>query len=159
MQETEPVWETADDGNLNKLDDTTKMKYKQSVLASICMEKRAVVKKRLRVAAACAAVLVAATGIFHEEVRAAISRISYGLSEALGLQSDLAGYKEVLHTSVSAGGYIVTLEEAAAAPEKLALSYAVRREDGRRMLYGFENKFFQDRVRALMWITSYLSMG
>ena len=85
VQETEPVWETADDGNLNKLDDTTKMKYKQSVLASIRMEKRAVVKKRLRVAAACAAVLVAATGIFHEEVRAAISRISYSLSEALGL--------------------------------------------------------------------------
>lgn len=143
VQETEPVWETADDGNLNKLDNTTKMKYKQSVLASIRMEKRAVVKKRLRVAAACAAVLVAATGIFHEEVRAAISRISYSLSEALGLQSDLAGYKEVLHTSVSAGGYIVTLEEAAAAPEKLALSYAVRREDGRRMLYGFENEFFE----------------
>lgn len=125
-------------GEEEKLDERLKEDYRQSVLAAIRKDRRMTKRKRLRAAAACLAVLTAATLLFSNEVRAAIGRISYSLSMALGLDSDLATYKEVIHTSVRDGGYIVTLQEAVAAPEKLAVSYTVEREDGRAFSDGFD---------------------
>lgn len=55
---------------------------------------------------------------------------------------DGTGDIQIVHTSVCDGGYVVTLEEAAAAPEKLAISYTVQREDGRPMTYEYENEFY-----------------
>lgn len=55
---------------------------------------------------------------------------------------DGTGDIQIVHTSVCDGGYVVTLEEAAAAPEKLAISYTVQREDGRSMTYEYENEFY-----------------
>lgn len=121
-----------------KLDDRLKEYYQQSVLDAIHKDRRMTKRKRLRTAAACLAVLIAATMLFHNEVRAAIGRISYSLSMALGLDSDLAAYKEVIHTSVSDGGYVVTLQEAVAAPKKFVVSYTVEREDGRAFTDGFD---------------------
>lgn len=125
-------------GEEEKLDERLKEDYRQSVLAAIRKDRRMAKRKRLRAAAACLAVLTAATLLFRNEVRAAIGRISYSLSMALGLDSDLAAYKEVIHTSVRDGGYIVTLQEAVAAPEKLAVSYTVEREDGRAFSDGVD---------------------
>ena len=121
-----------------KLDDRLKEYYQRSVLDAIHKDRRMTKRKRLRTAAACLAVLIAATMLFHNEVRAAIGRISYSLSMALGLDSDLAEYKEVIHTSVSDGGYMVTLQEAVAAPKKFVVSYTVEREDGRAFTDGFD---------------------
>lgn len=112
--------------------------YKQSVLAAIRGEKRTARRKRLTAAAACIALLAAVTSLFHNEVQAAISRISYSLSAAMGLESDLAPYKEIVNTSVGSGGYVLTLQEAAAAPGKLAASYTIQREDGKPLEAPFD---------------------
>lgn len=125
------------------LDSRTKNNYEKAVLAAIRKEKRKAAKRRLQAAAACVAVLAAATAVFHEEIRAAIGQIRYSISQAIGLESSLAAYKEVIQTSVHDAGYIVTLQEAVAAPQKLALSYTVQREDGRPMNDGFEDAFYQ----------------
>lgn len=114
-----------------KLDEASAAKYKQGVLGAIRQEKRAKAKKRWAAAAASVAVLLVTTGIFHNEVQAAIEQIRYSISSAIGLKTDLAAYKEVIHTSVTDNGLIVTLQEAIAAPEKLAVTYTVQREDGK----------------------------
>ena len=115
------------------LDSRTQTRYKQSVLAAIHKEKRTAAKKRFTAAAACIAILAATTAVFHNQVQAAITHIHYSLSTALGLQDSLASYKEVVHTSVSDNGYTITLQEAAAAPNRLAVSFTVQREDGQPM--------------------------
>ena len=130
------TWENA--FREEQLDEDSKKYYQQSVLAAIRKDRRMIRRKRLRAAAACLVVLAAATALFHNEVRAAIGQVSYSLRMALGLDSDLVAYKEVIHTSVSDGGYIVTLQEAVAASGKLAVSYTVQREDGRPFHDGFD---------------------
>ncbi len=125
------------------LDERSKRIYEQAVLAAIRKDRKRAGRTRLKAAAACLAVLTGATILFHEEATAAIDHIGYSLRVAMGLESDLAQYKEVVHTSVRDGGYIVTLEEAAAAPEKLAVSYTVCREDG-RPFSGSQSSFHVD---------------
>ncbi len=127
-----------------KLDDFSRMKYEQSVLCEIRKDQRARRRKQMRTAAACLALLAAVTAVFHEEVRAAIGRIGYSLGTALKLQDSLDEYKEVVRTTIRDGGYLVTLEEAAVAPQKLVLSYTVRREDGQPFTNGFENAYQTD---------------
>ena len=124
-----------------KPDDFPRMKYEQSVLCKIRTDRRARRRKRMRVAAASLAVLAAVTAAFHEEVRAAIGRIGYSLGTALKLQDSLDEYKEVVRTTIHDGGYLVTLEEAVVAPQKLVLGYTVRREDGQPFTNGFENAY------------------
>lgn len=123
-----------------ELDEMTKKQYERNVLAAIRKEPQTTQNnikhntgKRHRgsiAAAVCLVLLGGMLAIFHEEVHAAISHISYSLSTALGLENDLTQYTEVVNTSVSDKGYVVTLQEAIAAPEKLAISYTVQREDG-----------------------------
>lgn len=122
-----------------ELDEMAKKQYERNVLAAIRREQatqnnatRSTGKKHKGViaAAACLVLLGGTLAIFHEEVHAAISHISYSISAALGLENDLAQYTEVVNTSVSDKGYVVTLQEAIAAPEKLVISYTAQREDG-----------------------------
>lgn len=122
-----------------ELDEMAKKRYERNVLAAIRKEQttqnntnRSTGKKRKGAiaAAACLVLLGGTLAIFHEEVHAAISHISYSISAALGLENDLAQYTEVVNTSVSDKGYVVTLQEAIAAPEKLVISYTAQREDG-----------------------------
>ncbi len=116
-------------------------KYKRSVLAAVRSEKQPAARKRLATAAACLAVIAAAAGIFRSEVQAAIEQIHYSISSALGLGNSAARYTEVVHTSVSSGGYIVTLQEALAAYGTLYVTYTVEREDGSPVMP--ENDYFQ----------------
>ena len=51
----------------------------------------------------------------------------------MGLSTDLANYREVVNTSVSDKGYVITLQEAVASQEKLVISYTLQREDGAPM--------------------------
>ncbi len=114
---------------MEPLDSFTRKKYEHSVLSAIRKERRNAKNAQKAVAAACL-LLAAGMAFFHEDVHAGITKISYSISTALGLQKDLAPYKEVVNTSVSDKGYIVTLQEAVAASEKLIVSYTIEREDG-----------------------------
>ncbi len=123
-----------------ELDEMTKKQYASTVLAAIQKEQQTMLpaKKRSAVrahrgavaAAACLLLLGGTTAVFPEEVHAAISHISYSISTALGLEGDIAQYTEVINTSRSDKGYVVTLQEAVAAQEALVISYTVQREDG-----------------------------
>lgn len=87
-----------------------------------------------RMAAACAAaVLLLAGTVFHEEVHAAIEHINWSIGSALGLEKDLVRYRDVLDTAVSDSGYVITLQEAVAADEKLLVNYTIQREDGGKL--------------------------
>lgn len=114
--------------NHNPKDDATGKNCKQEVLAAIRAEKSRFRKKRLSVAAACLAVIAAATGIFHKEVQAAIEQIRYSLSTVIG--KDISRYRESFDSSVSDAGYIITLQEAVADRKEIYVSYTIRREDG-----------------------------
>lgn len=104
-------------------------KCRQDVLTVIRSEKNKRKRKHLMMTAACLAVIAVVTGIFHNEVQAAIERIRYSLSMALG--KDVSDYSEDILASISKEGYIVTLQETIAAREELFISYTVQREDGR----------------------------
>lgn len=105
--------------------------YKSKILHEIKKEKR---DKRLRrglAAAACAAVALAVgSTVFGEEVYAALQQMKWSMSSALGLTEDLAGYSEVIHTSLTDHGYVLTLQEVVVAEEKLVTNYTLAREDG-----------------------------
>lgn len=106
----------------------TEKTCKQEVLAAIRTEKNRLKKKRLSVAAACLAVIAAVTGIFHNEVQAAIEQIRYSLS--MVMEKDISRYRETLYSSVSDAGYIITLQEAIADRKEIYVSYTIQREDG-----------------------------
>lgn len=129
-------------------DSFTQQKYRQDILAAIHSQNRPSKRKFLTAAAACIVVMGAITGIFHNEVQAAIEQIHYSLSEAFGLGSRLSRYTEIVNTAVHNGGYVITLQEAIAAPEKLYVSYLIQREDGQPMP---EENFF--------WITTELRIN
>lgn len=113
------------------LDDQTRQKYRHDVLTAIHREKTRKRGKRIAAAAACIAVMAAGMVVFQKEVQAAIEQIHMSLGAALGLESDYAArYTEVLHTSVSSGGYAITLDEVIAAPNKLYAIFFIEREDG-----------------------------
>lgn len=105
--------------------------YQRSVLAAIRREKHLAGLKHLAAAAACLVIIIAAGGIFHHEVQAGIEQFHYSLGSALGLGNSLARYKEAVHTSVTSGDYVITLQEAAAAYEKLYVTCTIQRKDGK----------------------------
>lgn len=110
-------------------------RYKENILSEIKKEKKSRKSRFYRAcAAACAALaLIAGTALFGDEVHAAIRQISWNISAALGISEDLEDYKEVVNTSVSDNGYVITLQEAVVSEETLTLNYTVQREDGKRM--------------------------
>ncbi|MDE6386683.1 MAG: DUF4179 domain-containing protein [Lachnospiraceae bacterium] len=87
---------------------------------------------RYVVAAACTALLLSVT-VFSSDVHAAIEHIRWSLSSALGLSGNLADYRDIINTSVTDNGYIITLQEAVATEEKLVINYTIQREDGQSM--------------------------
>lgn len=122
-----------------QLDALTQKQYEHSVLAAIRKEQQETrsskspvhtIHRGSAVAAACLILLGIPSLVFHEEVHAAITRISYSLRDALGLEGDISQYTELVNTPISDKGYVVTLQEAVAAPQKLVISYTVQREDG-----------------------------
>lgn len=117
---------------IESLTDTDMKKYQTAISGEIKKEKRAARKAFHGMAiAACAAIaILATTAVFSEEVHAAIQQISWTISNALGISSDLADYREVVNTSVSDNGYIITLQEAVASEEKLIVNYTVQKEIG-----------------------------
>lgn len=124
----------ADEDHLKERADDMEMKrIKTHVLQEIKKEKQTKKRYFRRVyAAACAAlILLAGTVFWGDEVHAMMKQISFSISSALGIASDLADYREIVNTSITDGEYIVTLQEVVAAEEKLIISYTIRREDGR----------------------------
>lgn len=109
----------------------SKNKYHQDVLASIRREKRLARQRQLAAAAACLAIIITAGSIFHNEVRAGIGPLHFSLDSALGLGNSLSRYKEVIHTPVTSGNYVITLQEAVAAYEKLYVTCTIQRKDGK----------------------------
>ena len=110
-------------------------RYEMAVLNKIHQEKAAVRKRYGKMtAAACAAVvLFAGTAVYGGEVHAALKQITWSIENALGLSQDLADYRDVIRTSVSDKGFVVTLQEAVVSEEKLTVNYTVQREDGEPM--------------------------
>ncbi len=122
-----------------ELDELTKKQYERSILDAIRQEKQETRSnsrfpvssgRRGVAAAAVCLVLLGPVMVFHEEAHAAVTHIAYSLRDALGLKSDISQYTEIIDTPISDKGYVVTLQEAAAAPQKLVISYTVQREDG-----------------------------
>lgn len=83
-------------------------------------------------AVACATLLLCVT-VFSEDVHAAIEHISWSIGSALGLSGDLADYREIINTSSTDKGYVITLQEVVAADKKLVVNYTIQREDGQSM--------------------------
>lgn len=115
-----------------RLSDVEMGQYKNHILQAIKRERYS--KKRgFRgvYAAACAALLLlAGTVLLGDEVHAMIRQISWSIGNALGISADLAGYSEVVNTSITDDEYIVTLREVIVTEEKLIVSYTMEREDG-----------------------------
>lgn len=117
---------------MEALDDLELRRYQKTVLEKIQKERK---RERMRLgrrsAVACAAVvLIMGATMFGGEVHAAIRQISWSLSNALGLSADLEAYRDVVNTSVTDHGYVLTLQEAVVSEEKLAVNYTIQREDG-----------------------------
>ena len=113
------------------LSDVEMKRYESMISEEIKKEKRAGRRSFRRIAAAACAVLVlaACTAAFGEEVNAAVRQIGWSISEALGLSGNLADYREVVNTSVSDQGYVITLREAVVSNEELVITYTLQRED------------------------------
>lgn len=119
---------------IDGLKETDMKKYETAVLAEIRKEKKkpmALRSYRGLAVAACAAMMVfVGTAAFGDQVHAAIRQISWSIGSALGISADLADYREVVNTSVSDKGYVVTLQEAVVSEGALVTNYTVQREDG-----------------------------
>lgn len=117
------------------LSDVEMKRYKNTVLDEIKKEKQ--MKKntfhKTTVAACAALILIAGTVFLGDEVHAMVRQISWSISNALGISSDLADYREVVNTSVADKGYVITLQEAVVTEKKLLVSYTIRREDGQKI--------------------------
>ncbi|MBD5526109.1 MAG: DUF4179 domain-containing protein [Lachnospiraceae bacterium] len=83
-------------------------------------------------AAACIALVLGVT-VFSSDVHAAIEHIRWSLSSALGLPGDLTDYSDIINTTVTDQGYMITLQEVIATDEKLVVNYTIQREDGESM--------------------------
>lgn len=92
--------------------------------------KRHVCQVRRGMIAVCAAAFLCSIIIFGEEVRAAVAQIGWSISSALGLSEDMAEYVDIINTSATDAGYVITLQEAAAAEDKLVVTYTLQRENG-----------------------------
>lgn len=117
------------------LGDMDMKKYEKAVLGRIRKERRTA-RGNLRgmAVAACAAVAVlAGTVAFGDEVHAALRQITWSIGNALGINKDLADYREVIQTSVTDQGYTITLQEAVVSEDSLVVNYTLQREDGQPM--------------------------
>lgn len=134
--------------------DVEMKRYKNHVLNEIKKEKQTKKStfRRISVAACAALMLAAGTIAFGDEVHAAIKQIAWNLNNALGISKDLADYKEVVNTTSSDKGYVITLQEAVVSEEKLVVNYTLQREDGQPM----ENYLTPDGV---LYINGKLLMG
>ncbi|MDE7016116.1 MAG: DUF4179 domain-containing protein [Lachnospiraceae bacterium] len=137
-------WEPASSYMGERLDRQEAEKYKEAVMGRIRAEhNRGLTKRKGKTrqksfrrgmaAAACAAALVCSVAVFGEEVHAAIAQISWSISSALGLSKDLAAYRNVVRTSETDKGYVITLQEVVAAEGKVVVNYTLQREDGEAM--------------------------
>ena len=115
--------------------DVEMKRYKNAVLSEIKKEKHTgkSIFRRASVAACAALMLIAGTVAFGDEVHAAIKQIGWNISSALGISEDLDDYKEIVNTSVTDKGYVITLQEAVVSEEKLVVNYTLQREDGQPM--------------------------
>ncbi len=113
-------------------EDMDMRRYEATVLNKIRQEKRKAKRTfgKVTAAACAAAVLFTGTAMFGGEVHAAVRRITWSISSALGLSGDLADYRDVIQTPVADQGYVITLQEVVVAEKKLAVNYTVHREDG-----------------------------
>lgn len=120
---------------LDGAEDMDMEKYRTAVLKSIRREKKMRKKKYygFAVAACAACAIVVSTAAFGDQVHAAIRQISWSIGNALGISEDLTGYREVVNTSVSDQGYVITLQEAVVSEDKLVVNYTIQREDGQPM--------------------------
>lgn len=116
-------------------EDVDMKRYETNALKEIRKEKTRARRRfgKMTVAACAAVALLTGTVVFKGEVHAAIEQITWSLGNALGLSGDLADYRDVLHTSVTDKGYVVTLQEAVVSEEKLTVNYTIQREDGQPM--------------------------
>lgn len=146
-------------GRTRSLSEEDKEKYKKAILDGIRKEKdlemekiKEVSKKAEKIeedrtgaerkggriswftmAAACAAVMILGLTVFEKEVHAIIDHISWEIGSALGLSESLEEYRNVVNIPVVDKGYVITLQEAVAAEEKLVVNFTLQREDGKRM--------------------------
>ncbi len=122
---------------IDNLEDMDMKKYQTAVLDEIRKEKRR--KKSgyqgLAVAACAALMVLVGTAAFGDQVHAAIQQISWSIGSALGISADLSDYREVVNTSVSDKGYVVTLQEAVVSEGTLVTNYTVQREDGQPLTW------------------------
>ena len=93
---------------------------------------KAVKRGRSLKMAVCAASAIIVIGIAasSSEVHAALEQLQWTIGNALGLQKDLADYKEVVNTTAMDGGYAVTLHEVVVTESEVWVNVTVRREDG-----------------------------
>ena len=129
-------WEFNTSYQKERLETEKTEKYKKAVTDKIRMENKKghrEASRRMMAAAACIAALIFGTAVFGEKVYAAIEQISWNIGSALGLSGDLAAYSNVVHTSVTDSGYVITLQEVVVAEEKLVVNYTLQREDGEPM--------------------------
>lgn len=133
--------ETGGDILLDGPGDAETERYKNYIAQKIRKEKRRENRRRkgkyrhMRIsAAACAGVfLLAGVACFGDEIHAMIRQISWNIGSALGISEDLADYSEVVNTSVSDKGYVITLQEALVSEGELMVNYTLQREDGEPM--------------------------
>lgn len=120
---------------LDGAEDMDMEKYRTAVLGSIRREKKMRKKKYygFAVAACAACAVLVGTAAFGDQVHAAIRQISWSIGNALGISADLEAYREVVNTSVSDQGYVITLQEAVVSEDKLVVNYTIQREDGQSM--------------------------
>ncbi len=113
-------------------EDMEMKRYETNVLKEIRKEKKEGRKSlgKMTAAACAAAALFMGTTVFGSEVHAAVKQITWSISSALGLSGDLADYRDVIQTSSTDKGYVITLQEAIVAEKKLAVNYTIQREDG-----------------------------
>lgn len=80
--------------------------------------------------AACAALVVLAGTLstFHPTVKAAIQEYTLKLESLLGIESDLADYKDLIHSSQTEKGVTMNLNEIILSDEKMYLSVSVDSE-------------------------------
>lgn len=123
------VWEESGYDYEGRLDEASQQKYQNSALASIRREQKSRRKKRFATAAACLVLLSALA--FNSEVQATVANSLGSIRTLLGIQNDFSKYTETIETSVSDNGFLATLKEVVVAEEKVAVSYTLRREDGR----------------------------
>lgn len=138
-------------GGQERLSDAEIRNYSEAVLKQICgmdieaeqssaqsIERERKAKKgfgramKYTAAAACTVLLLCAT-VFGENVHAAIEHIRWSLENAFGLTGSLENYRDIINNSAADHGYVVTLQEVAAADSKLVVNYTIQREDGLSM--------------------------